>query len=44
MNSQLIVKNIKDLFELCPLEKIQFYGRDLIIVVKPKLLYDILAQ
>jgi NADH-quinone oxidoreductase subunit C len=42
MNSQLIVKNIKNLFELCPLEKIQFYGRDLIIVVKPKLLYDIL--
>ena len=43
MNSQLIVKNIKNLFELCPLEKIQFYGRDLIIVVKPKLLYDILV-
>lgn len=42
MNSQLIVKNIKNLFELCPLEKIQFYGRDLIIVVKPKLLHDIL--
>ena len=42
MNSQLIVKNIKNLFELCPIEKIQFYGRDLIIVVKPKLLHDIL--
>ena len=36
-------KNIKELFELCPREKIQFYGRDLIIVVKPKLLYDILV-
>jgi NADH:ubiquinone oxidoreductase subunit C len=42
MNSQLVVKNIKDLFELCPLEKIQFHGRELTIVVKPKLLYDIL--
>ena len=42
MNSQLVVKNIKNLFELCPLEKIQFYGKDLTIVVKPKLLYDIL--
>jgi NADH:ubiquinone oxidoreductase subunit C len=42
MNSQLIIRNIKDLFELCPLEKIQFYGRELVIVVKPNLLYDIL--
>jgi len=42
MNSQLVVKNIKDLFKLCPLEKIQFYGRDLTVVVKPKLLYNIL--
>ena len=42
MNSQLIVKSIKDLFQLCPLEKIQFYNQDLVIIVKPNLLYDIL--
>lgn len=43
MNSRLIVKNIKDLFGLCPLEKIQFYDKDLTVVVKPKFLYDILV-
>ena len=42
MNAKLIVKCIKNLFKLCPLEKIQLYGNELIIVVKPKLLYDIL--
>ena len=42
MNTKLIVKCIKDLFELCPLEKIQLYSTELTIVVKPKLLYNIL--
>jgi len=42
MNSRLSVKRIKNLFELCPLEKIQFYYEDIIIIVKPKILYDIL--
>ena len=42
MSTKLTVQCIKDLFELCPLEKIQFYGVDLTVVVKPKLLYDTL--
>jgi len=43
MNSQLIVKNIQNLFKMCPLEKIQIYGQELVIVVRSKLLYDILV-
>lgn len=43
MNSQLIVKNIQSLSKMCPLEKIQLYGQELVIVVKSKLLYDILV-
>jgi len=42
MNSQLFVKNIQNLYRMCPLEKIQFYGQELVIVVKSQLLYDIL--
>ena len=42
MHSPLIVKNIQNLLKLCPLEKIQLYGQDLVIVVKPNFLYDIL--
>lgn len=43
MNSQLIVKNIQSLSKMCPLEKIQLYGQELVVVVKSKLLYDILV-
>jgi len=43
MNSQLIVKNIQSLSKMCPLEKIQLYGQELVIVVKSQLLYDILT-
>jgi len=43
MNSQLIVKNIQSLSKMCPLEKIQLHGQELVITVKPKLLYDILV-
>ena len=42
MNSQLIVKNIKNLVKLCPIEKIQLYDQELVLVVKSQLLYDIL--
>lgn len=42
MNSQLIVKSVKNLLGLCPLEKIQLYSQDLVIIVKPNFLYDIL--
>ena len=43
MNSQLIVKNIRNLSRMCPLEKIQVYDQELVIIVKSKLLYDILV-
>jgi NADH:ubiquinone oxidoreductase subunit C len=43
MNSQLIVKNIQSLYKMCPLEKIQLYKQELVIVVKSQLLYDILV-
>ena len=43
MNSQLAVKNIQKIFKICPLEKIQLYGQELVIVVKSKLLFDILV-
>lgn len=43
MNSQLIVKNIQSLSKMCPIEKIQLYGQELVIGVQPKLLYDILV-
>ena len=42
MNSQLIVKNIKNLVKLCPIEKIQLYNQELVLVVKSQLLYNIL--
>ena len=42
MNSQLIIKNIKNLVKLCPIEKIQLYDQELVLVVKSQLLYDIL--
>jgi NADH dehydrogenase (ubiquinone) Fe-S protein 3 len=42
MNSQLIVKNIQNLLKLCPLEKIQFFSQDLVLIVKPHLVYNIL--
>jgi len=42
MNSQLITKNIKNLVKLCPIEKIQLYDQELVLVVKSQLLYDIL--
>jgi NADH dehydrogenase (ubiquinone) Fe-S protein 3 len=42
MKSQLIVQNIQSLSKMCPLEKIQLYGQELVIVVKSQSLYDIL--
>ena len=42
MNS-LFIKNIQNLAKMCPLEKIQIYGRELVIVVKSKLLVNILV-
>merc|ERR1712176_1521474 len=42
MNSQLIIKNIQSLSKICPLEKIQLYGQELVIVIKLQILYDVL--
>lgn len=42
MNPQLIVKSIENLLKSCPLEKIQLYGQEIVIVVKPNLLNDVL--
>jgi NADH:ubiquinone oxidoreductase subunit C len=43
MNSHFIVENTQSFFKICPLEKIQLYGQELVLVVKPKLLYDTLV-
>ena len=43
MNSQLIVKNIHNLYQICPLEKIQLYRQEIVVVVKPNELTDILT-
>jgi NADH:ubiquinone oxidoreductase subunit C len=43
MNSRLTVKNIQNLSKICPVEKIQLYGQELVIIVKSKRLYDTLT-
>jgi len=43
MNSHFTVENTQSFFKTCPLEKIQLYGQELVLVVKPKLLYDTLV-
>jgi NADH/F420H2 dehydrogenase subunit C len=35
MSQQLKVENIKSLLKICPLEKIQIFNNDLVLVVKP---------
>ena len=42
MNLQLIIKNIQTLSNVCPLQKIQLYGQEVVIIVKPNVLYNIL--
>lgn len=42
MNQQLIIKSVQNLTKLCPLEKVQLYGKDLVIFVKPSMLYNVL--
>ena len=41
MNS-LFIKNIQNLTKMCPLEKIQIYSQELVIIVKSKLLVNVL--
>ena len=42
-SSKLIIKSIQNLSKTCPLEKIQIYSQELVVVVKSKLLYDTLT-
>ena len=42
MNKKLIIKNLQELSKMCPLEKIQIFNDNLIIIVKPSYLKDIL--
>ncbi len=42
MNKQVIIKNLRSLSKICPLQKIQIFNDNLIIIVKPKYLRDIL--
>jgi len=42
MNSQLIINNIQILSKICPLQKTQLYGQELVIVVRSNVLYNVL--
>jgi NADH:ubiquinone oxidoreductase subunit C len=42
MNQQLVSENLRNLIKVCPLEKVQVFNEDLILVVKPNVLLDIL--
>jgi NADH dehydrogenase (ubiquinone) Fe-S protein 3 len=43
MSKKLVVENLKDLSRLCPLEKIQIFNDNVILIVKPNVLFDILV-
>ena len=42
MHKQIIIENLRSLTRVCPIEKIQVFNEDLIIIVKPKIILDIL--
>jgi NADH:ubiquinone oxidoreductase subunit C len=42
MNQQLVIANLRNLLKVCPLEKVQVFNEDLILVVKPNVLLDVL--
>ncbi len=42
MNQQLIVENIRNLTNVLPVEKIQLFDQDLVIIVKSNILLDVL--
>lgn len=42
MNSKLIIKNLKNITEICPVEKIQIYNSEITVVVKFDMLINIL--
>lgn len=43
MSQQLVVENIKTLLNIFPFEKIQKFNEDLILIVKPSVILDILT-
>ncbi len=43
MYSQLTRQNIQNFSKICPLEKIQLHGQELVVIVRSKLLYDTLT-
>nr|YP_010377474.1 NADH dehydrogenase subunit 9 [Hemiaulus sinensis]QYB23210.1 NADH dehydrogenase subunit 9 [Hemiaulus sinensis] len=43
MSKKLVVENLKYLSKLCPLEKIQIFNDNVILIVKPNVLFDILV-
>lgn len=42
MNKKLINKNLQELSKICPLKKIQVFNDNLVIIVKPGILTDVL--
>ena len=42
MNKKLLVKNLKELSNICPIEKIQIFNDNLVLIVKPTILKQIL--
>lgn len=42
MNKKLIIENLKEFSKLCPLEKIQIFNENLIIIVKPEFINNVL--
>lgn len=42
MNKQILVENLRSLSKVCPIEKIQVFSDNLILIVKPDVLFDVL--
>ena len=42
MKKILLKKSLKELYQLCPVEKVQFFNNNLNIIVKPKFLFNVL--
>ena len=42
MNKILLKKSLKELYQICPIEKIQFFNNNVNIIVKPKFLFNVL--
>jgi len=42
-NKQVFLENLKSLYKMCPIQKIQIFNDDLILIVKPNVLIDVLS-